>query len=63
MIAATASERASRALRSKTRQAVQVIDYQIGDPPSEKRSFHGAQPPLSTSNLTATFILSGRATR
>eukprot|EP00975_Prorocentrum_lima_P014885 3157299-Prorocentrum_lima.AAC.1 len=31
MVAATAAERANRALRSKTRQAVQVIDYQIGD--------------------------------
>eukprot|EP00975_Prorocentrum_lima_P035211 7399197-Prorocentrum_lima.AAC.1 len=31
MVAATAAERASRALRSRTRQAVQVVDYQIGD--------------------------------
>eukprot|EP00975_Prorocentrum_lima_P015263 3234863-Prorocentrum_lima.AAC.1 len=31
MVAATASERASGALRSKTRQAVLVIDYHIGD--------------------------------
>eukprot|EP00975_Prorocentrum_lima_P036884 7762962-Prorocentrum_lima.AAC.1 len=31
MIASTASEKASRALQSKTRQAVQVIDYQIGN--------------------------------
>eukprot|EP00975_Prorocentrum_lima_P017474 3691051-Prorocentrum_lima.AAC.1 len=31
MISATAANRASRALRSKTRQAVQVVDYLIGD--------------------------------
>eukprot|EP00975_Prorocentrum_lima_P012924 2742982-Prorocentrum_lima.AAC.1 len=31
MVAATADERANPALRSKTRQAVQVIDCQIAD--------------------------------
>eukprot|EP00975_Prorocentrum_lima_P000084 19411-Prorocentrum_lima.AAC.1 len=31
MISATAADRASRALRSKTRQAVQVADYKVGD--------------------------------
>eukprot|EP00975_Prorocentrum_lima_P021777 4588433-Prorocentrum_lima.AAC.1 len=30
MVAATAAERASRALRSKTHQAVQIIDDHIG---------------------------------
>eukprot|EP00975_Prorocentrum_lima_P056951 11949860-Prorocentrum_lima.AAC.1 len=31
MVASTAAKRASRALRSKRRTSVQVVDYQIGD--------------------------------
>eukprot|EP00975_Prorocentrum_lima_P026884 5655434-Prorocentrum_lima.AAC.1 len=31
MVASTASDRAQRALSSKTRPSVQVVNYQIGD--------------------------------
>eukprot|EP00975_Prorocentrum_lima_P031834 6683333-Prorocentrum_lima.AAC.1 len=32
MVASTAADRAQRALSSKTRTSVQVVNYQIGDP-------------------------------